>query len=443
MNLESNRPALEKRLFRSVAVEHAIRKTSTVIGDPELAWLFGNCLPNTLDTTVYHGEVDGLPDTFIITGDIPAMWLRDSTAQIWPYLRFCKEDPALSRMIAGLIHRQSRCVLLDAYANAFYRNQETGEWKNDRTDMRPGVHERKWELDSLAYFMRLSAGYWKATGDTAPFNQKWVAALGRVLDTLEAQKMGEGYSFQRLAMVSSETLALNGKGAPSRACGLVRSAFRPSDDACQLPFLIPANALAAVALDAVAELCTQALGNSSLAQRAKQMSQGIRAAIAAYGIVAHPSGTRMYAYEVDGFGGQIVMDDSNVPSLVALPYLGFCDKNDALYLQTRQLMLSAANPYFFQGTAAAGIGGPHVGLDFIWPIAITMQAMTAQDDAEILQCLKVLKQTHAGTGFMHESFHKDNPEKFTRPWFGWANSLFGELILELCQNRPHLLSFVK
>jgi meiotically up-regulated gene 157 (Mug157) protein len=100
---------------------------------------------------------------------------------------------------------------------------------------------------------------------------------------------------------------------------------------------------------------------------------------------------------------------------------------------------STSNPYFFKGSAAEGIGGPHVGLDMIWPMSIIMCALTSTDQEEIRQCLRWLKTTHADTGFIHEAFNKDNPAQFTRSWFAWANSLFGELIVKLSRERPSLL----
>lgn len=439
----SLRPPPGERRFHSASVDALVARVQAEIADPELAWLFGNCLPNTLDTTVFAGRTpDGRPDTYVITGDIDAMWLRDSTAQVWPYLPLARDDGAVATMLAGVVGRQARCVLLDPYANAFYAEAKLGEWADDDTDMRPGVHERKWELDSLAAFLRLSQGYWRATGDTAPFDGEWRRAVGLTLDTAEREQdpARSPYRFRRTCDVP-DSLPNAGRGDPARRCGLIRNAFRPSDDACKLPFLIPSNAMFAAALEGVAELLAD-LGETALAGRAGAMAAELRAAIDAHGVVEHPRHGRIWAYEVDGFGGAYSIDDANVPSLLSLPYLGFCDHDDPRYRRTRAFCLGDDNPYWASGRAGAGIGSPHTGAGTIWPIALTMQALTASDDQEIAGCLATLKATHAGTGFMHEGFAADDAGAFTRPWFAWANTLFGELILTLWRERPHLLARV-
>ena len=442
----SQRPAPALRSFANDGVEALIAEVAGAIADPELAWLFTNCLPNTLDTTIDHRiDADGRPDTYVITGDIAAMWLRDSAAQIWPYLPLTRTDTAMRALIAGVIHRQADGILLDPYANAFYRDPVLGKWKNDGTKMLPGVHERKWELDSLAYFLRLSHGYWATTGDTSPFDKRWQRAVTTVFTLLRVeQASGEKggparspYSFVREGR-AWESLPCDGYGLPSRNCGLIRTGFRPSDDLVTFPFLIPANAMMAVALNNLTGLLT-AVRCEVLAIEARGLSEKISQALEIHGVVQHPLYGEIWAYEVDGLGGVNLMDDANIPSLISLPYLGFCAKDDPRYLSTRAFLLSTDNPQYVAGKAAAGIGGPHTGPGTIWPMALTMQALTALDDAEILQCLRYLKATHAGTGFMHESFHGDDATRFTRKWFAWANTLFGELIVTLYHQRRHLL----
>ena len=158
-----------KRKFKSRAVERTIETIKARMGNKELAWMFENCFPNTLDTTVDFQVVDGRPDTYVIAGDIDAMWLRDSTAQVWPYLPLMKNDSNLQQLIAGVINRQTRCILKDPYANAFYKDEnKVSDWKSDRTEMKPGVHERKWALDSLCYPIRLAYHYWKASQRPRP-----------------------------------------------------------------------------------------------------------------------------------------------------------------------------------------------------------------------------------------------------------------------------------
>jgi meiotically up-regulated gene 157 (Mug157) protein len=439
----SQRPLLDQRCFSNAAVDASIDRIAANIADSELAWLFANCLPNTLDTTIDHRvDADGYPDTYVITGDIDAMWLRDSAAQVWPCLPLARSDAALRSMLAGVVRRQVKCVLLDPYANAFYRDPVLGYWQNDRTEMKPGVHERKWELDSLAYFFRLSHGYWKATDDLSPFDDRWLQAVAAVFELIHIeQNAGEGpirspYTFQR---VSGTHLGSHSCDVPSLNCGLIRCSFRPSDDMMKLPFLVPANAMMAVALKDLASLL-RTLGRDQLATDAETISEKITRALEAHAVVNHPRHGEIWAYEIDGLGGVHLMDDANVPSLLSLPYLGFCSADDPRYLRTRAFCLSSDNPHFVSGTVAAGIGSPHTGPGTIWPMALSMQALTAIDDDEILFCLRQLKATHAGTGFMHESFRADNPTEFTRPWFAWANTLFGELIATLHRQRPHLLT---
>ncbi|CAM3101515.1 glycoside hydrolase family 125 protein [Rariglobus hedericola] len=446
-SLPSQRPAPDQRRFKNAAIEALITDVSSAIADPELAWLFTNCLPNTLDTTVDHRiDEKGSPDTYVITGDIPAMWLRDSAAQIWPYLPLARTDIALRSLIAGVIRRQTDGVLLDPYANAFYREPVLGEWKDDDTEMRPGVHERKWEIDSLAYFLRLSHGYWAATGDASPFDEHWrhaVAAVFSVIRVEQASGDPDGnvrspYSFVRPGQ-AHESLPCDGYGLPSRTCGLIRCGFRPSDDRVAYPFLVSANAMMAVSLRNLS-LLLDALACAELATQAKALATEINRALDMHAVVQHPSHGEIWAYEVDGLGGINLMDDANIPSLISLPYFGFCAKDDPRYLRTRAFLLSTDNPQYVAGKAARGIGGPHTGPGTIWPMALIMQALTATEDTEILECLRYLKTTHAGTGFMHESFHGDDAHRFTRHWFAWANTLFGELIVTLYHQRRHLLA---
>ncbi|HXZ79594.1 MAG TPA: glycoside hydrolase family 125 protein [Terriglobales bacterium] len=437
----SRRPEPAKRNFTSPAVEAKIAELKHFLGDTELAWLFENCFPNTLDTTVRAGTLDGKPDTFVITGDIPAMWLRDSSAQVWPYVPLAREDPQLRRLLAGVIHRQTHSILIDPYANAFNYDRESSEFAHDLTDMKPELHERKWEIDSLCYPIRLAHGYWKTTGDLAPFDAKWRDAMRLVIQTFREQQRFRSlgpYSFRRNTATPNDTLNLNGYGNPVRPCGLIASGFRPSDDACIYPFLIPSNLFAVTALKSLAEIAAS-LGANDLAQDAQSLAKQVLDAIEKYGTAQHGKYGVVYAYEVDGFGNQLFMDDANVPSLLSLPYLGCVSAENPIYRNTRRLVLSGDNPYFFRGTAAEGIGGPHVGLDMIWPLAITLRGLTSSDEAEIAICLQTLIRTHAGTGFMHESFHKDDPAKFTRSWFAWANTLFGELVLKIYRENPELL----
>ncbi len=439
----SRRPSPAARCFTSLSLEAEMEEIASRIADPGLAGLFINCLPNTLDTTVdFQRDSEGRPDTFVITGDIDAMWLRDSAAQVWPYLQLAATDELLRDLIAGVIRRQARSILLDPYANAFYRDPVLGYWQTDCTRMLPGVHERKWELDSLAYFLRLSHGYWRATGDLSPFDRTWNDAVDALLALLLVeQSSGEetGISPYRFGRPGGSVLPRDGYGARALHCGLVRCAFRPSDDMVGLPYLVPANAMMSVALVDIASLL-ESTGQEVLASLAARIAREIRLALEENAVVRHPLHGEIWAYETDGYGNHLLMDDANAPSLLSLPYMGFCASDDPRYLRTRAFCLSRENSSFVSGRHGSGIGSPHTGPGTIWPMALAMQALTACDDGEILSCLRLLNSTHAETGFMHESFRADDPGVFTRPWFAWANTLFGELIMDLSHERPHLLA---
>jgi meiotically up-regulated gene 157 (Mug157) protein len=439
----TNRPAIGERNFVSKAVEETIKTTKAKIADPKLAWMFENCFPNTLDTTVEFGTKNGKPDTFVITGDIHAMWLRDSTAQVWPYLPLATKDDKLKTLLAGVVHRQTQCVLLDPYANAFSKELVPGEWMSDKTEMKPGLHERKWEIDSLCYTVRLAYHYWKTTGDASVFDGDWQKAASAIVETFKTQQRKNGlgpYKFERETTRQLDTLSNNGYGRPLKPVGLINSSFRPSDDATTYGFLIPSNLFAVASLRQLAEISRTVTKNETFAKSCSNLADEVKSAVDKYAVVKHSKYGNVYAYEVDGFGNATFMDDANVPSLLALPYLGCVDKNDNVYNNTRKLVWSEDNPYFFRGKIAEGIGGPHIGYDMVWPMSIIMRAMTSSDESEIEWCVKTLRNTDGETGFMHESFHKDDPSNFTRKWFAWANTLFGELLLKLVnEGKTHLL----
>src|ERR1017187_8261946 len=433
-----------KRKFTSAAVERTIARVQSSIGNKELAWMFGNCFPNTLDTTVDFEIVNGRPDTYVITGDIDAMWQRDSSAQVWPYLPLMAEDPQLQQLIAGVINRQTRNTLLDPYANAFYKNEaKISEWKSDLTDMKPGIHERKWEVDSLCYTIRLAYGYWKHSKDTAPFDDAWREAIVKILQTFREQQRKDGkgpYHFMRRTEWQTDTVPGRGYGNPAKPVGLICSIFRPSDDATVFPYLVPAIFFAVVSLRQAAEMMETIRHDTALAGECRALADEVEAALKTYAVVHHATLGQVYAYEVDAFGNYYCIDDGNVPSLLSLPYLGAVKAGDKIYQHTRKLVLSDANPYFCQGKAANGPGGPHVGMDMIWPLGLIVQGLTATSDAEIRHCLPTLQKTRAGKGFMHEAFPKDDPTHFTRSLFSWANTIFGELVLKTFNEYPELLN---
>ena len=430
----SQRPKESERLFRSDIVEKKIKEIKAMLKNPYLAWMFENCFPNTLDTTVHFRHTDGKPDTFVYTGDIHAMWLRDSGAQVWPYVQLANDDPKLREMLEGVIRRQFICINIDPYANAFNDGPVGGDWQSDMTDMKKELHERKWEIDSLCYPIRLAYHYWKVTGDTSIFDEIWTEAIANMLKTFKEQQRKDGigpYKFQRRTERQLDTLNNNGNGAPVNPVGLIVSSFRPSDDATTLQFLVPSNFFAVTSLRKAAEILTAVNKDTHTAQQCLDLANEVETALKKYATYNHPKFGTIYAFEVDGFGNHLLMDDANVPSLLAMPYLGDVDINDPIYQNTRKFVWSDSNPYFFKGKAGEGIGGPHVAYDMVWPMSIMMKAFTSQCDEEIKTCIEMLMTTDADTGFMHESFHKDNPNVFTRSWFAWQNTLFGELIIKL------------
>jgi len=422
--------------------------------DPNLGTLFANTLPNSLDTTVYLHTTAPAEDTFIITGDIPAMWLRDSTNQVWPYLRLVKGDAALAALFRGLIHRQAANVLRAPYANAFQINGTKGSPNHGDSVFPKGANsnftwEYKWESDSLSNVLRLASGYYNATGDLSAFDADWLAAVRLIFATFADQMRGSveeddgpgiTYGFQRVTAEPSDSLE-HSRGPPAQSgTGLIKCGFRGSDDALLLPFNIGENAFAASALTAISSLLN-ALGYAADAATATVMSNSIRAGIAAHGTFVHPiTKATVYAYEIDGFGSHVFMDDANIPGLLSMPYYDFLASTDPLYLATRAALLSnLSNPYWITGTAGEGIGGPHNGWPFIWPMAISTRAWTSVDDDEIRAQLSMLLNSSVCTGFIHESFTKNNATIFTRPWFAWANSQFADVILKVADERPHLI----
>ena len=433
----SNRPPKQERLFHSDIIEKKIQEVKQMLTNPYLAWMFENCFPNTLDTTVHHRQSDSEDDTFVYTGDIHAMWLRDSGAQVWPYVQFANSDVELKKMIRGVILRQWKCINIDPYANAFNDGPTGGPWMNDDTDMKPELHERKYEIDSLCYPLRLAYHYWKVTGDDSVFNDQWIQAISNILRTFREQQRKDGlgpYRFMRRTERQLDTMSNNGYGHPVKPVGLIVSCFRPSDDAATYQFLIPANFFAVTSLRKAAEILETVNQEKEIASECDLLADEVEDALKKYATFDHPRYGTIYAFEVDGFGNQLLMDDANVPSLLGMAYLGDVDVNDSVYQNTRRFVWSEDNPYFFRGTAGEGIGGPHVGYDMIWPMSIMMKAFTSRDDAEIKWCIEMLMATDAGTGFMHESFDKNNAAKFTRAWFAWQNTLFGELILKLIED---------
>jgi len=299
--------------------------------------------------------------------------------------------------------------------------------------MNPWIWERKYELDSLCYPVQLLNDYVEATHDETIFDDTIHRMLKTIVSTMQTEQYHDqlsAYTFDRHG-VASDTLPLGGRGTRTNFTGMVWSGFRPSDDSCKFGYLIPANMFAVIILEYLSKFARQIYHDEELANAAQQLRSEIKFGIETYGIVQHPRFGRIYAYETDGYGNYNLMDDANVPSLLSIPYLGYRSAEDADTQRTRRFVLSADNPYFYGGETAAGVGSPHTPGGMIWPIALIIQGMTSPSPEEKIRLLNQLAQTTAGTNFMHESFHPDRPQQFTRPWFAWANSLLGQYLLQL------------
>ena len=472
-SLPFQRPAKQCRTFESPLVEKVIKDMNENMLDKDLARIFENAFPNTLDTTIkwhadgsekgaraHHGgdgEWEGA-QSFVVTGDISAEWLRDSTNQLAQYQRLAKKDKKIENLILGAINTQAEYVIESPYCNAFQppppskiHTSDNGQGDTVHPAYEPSqVFECKYELDSLAHFLSLSNQFYNHTGSTAFMTPRWEAALNRLMQVLNEQSQStfdpktgsfqrQEYRFQRNTNTGTETLGLSGNGNPlNYGTGLIRSAFRPSDDATILGFFIPANAMMAVELKRTAHILSTARRNElaeELLARGKEIEKGVWE----YGVVQHKKWGMVFAFEVDGYGSSILMDDANLPSLLALPLLGFLGNDERTYQNTRKMTLSKdGNPYFIQGTAFKGIGGPHIGFQNAWPMSLLVQAMTSEDNEEIEELLAAVKKA-SPLGLVHESVNVNRIKDYTRSWFAWANSVFAQTILDLAERKPEIL----
>ncbi|KAF2737224.1 hypothetical protein EJ04DRAFT_510563 [Polyplosphaeria fusca] len=468
-HLSSMRPSEDCRTFKSQGIEDLITRMESVIKDPDLYRLFSNAYPNSLDTAVkWKGFAANNSEeelTFLITGDINAMWLRDSANQMQSYLPVlnASTDPnSIASLYRGVINLQARYLLTSPYCNSFQPPPESGvpvaenpsasqdnvfpKYNND------SVFECKYELDSLAAFLEVSANYYNATGDAAFFGKfQWVSAVEAVLKVAEdmmtptygsdGEVLESPFTFTRYTSRSTETLANDGLGNPvANGTGLIRSAFRPSDDSTIFQLFIPANMMFSSYLSSTSEIMNKLNTSNSgaLAQKMSSLSKSLHDAVEKYGIVDHPTHGEIYAFEVDGFGSTTIMDDANIPSLLSAPFLGY-PVNDEVYSNTRELVLSATDPYFMRGPVISAIGGPHQGPGMAWPMASIVRILTSDDDDEIVGELRQILASTDGLGLIHESVNSFNASKWTRQWFSWANGLFGQMILDLEQRKPDLL----
>lgn len=400
---------------------------------PELAPFFKGCFLNTIETTVTKLDDGGY---FVITGDIPAMWLRDSASQLTHYIRYANEDEDLKEIIKSVIARHAEFVCLDPYSNAFNAVAKSC-WDTDQTNFHHElIWERKYEVDSLCASIFLAHQYYTQTLDNSIFTEKFYEMIKTIVDVFKAEQnhpQKSEYYFHRPNAPVTDTLPCEGKGNPVAYTGMTWSGFRPSDDRCLYNYLVPSNMMAVCALKKAAELINVGYEDTKLESECRSLAFDIDEGIKEHALYDHQKFGKIYAYEVDGLGNMLFMDDANSPSLLAAPYIGYCDKNDAIYKNTRAFILSNENPWYFEGSVAKGVGSPHTGYDKIWHIALAMQALTSDDADEIRSCLDMISNSHAGTFLMHEAFNKDDAEDFTRPWFAWANSLFAELLIRLVE----------
>ncbi|KAI0817152.1 hypothetical protein GGR55DRAFT_619245 [Xylaria sp. FL0064] len=477
LELPYQRPHPKCRTFHSDAIEKVIEDVVSRMKDPDLARLFENTFPSTTDTTVkFHtsgstntkrdqvnagaydeGQWEG-PQSFIITGDIIAEWLRDSTNQLSPYQALAKKDPKIYQLILGAINTQSEFVIESPYCNAFQPPPISNLpiTSNGQDDIVHPIYdpsfvfECKYELDSLAHFLAIGNDFNEHTGSKEFLTPRWYQALKTLLDVLAEQAQPtfnpetgrfrrNHYTFSRVTNIGTETLNLNGVGNPlNDGTGLIRSAFRPSDDATILGFFIPANAQMAMELKRTAKILKDA-GKDGLAQSVSEWSEKITKGVWEHGVVEHRQFGKVFAYEVDGYGSSILMDDANYPSLLALPLMGFVDVNDQTYQNTRRMLLSkASNPYYLEGKDFHGIGGPHIGLMNAWPMSLLVQARTSDNDEEIRECIDLVLRS-SKLGLIHESVDVNRLSSYTRSWFAWANGVFASTILDIAKRKPHLI----
>lgn len=467
------RPAPKCRTFVLSAVERVIEDLKRKVRDPDLARLIENCLPNTLDTTILYHRPDPEdklkvgPESFIVTGDIHAEWLRDAARQVSVYQPFVRHDRGLQEMLRGAINTQAYYVINLPYCNAFHPPRGLGVKKGktamDRVYPQPDwehVFECKYEVDLLALFLTLSNEYFASLGGDSLFvTEVWLRAFEKVLIVLRRelrplfdQESGQAlpyyYLFQRDTNIGSETLPLGGVGNPVNfGTGLIRSAFRPLDDSTILQFFVPGNLhmlteLRNLRKGILVDGANYVLNVAPLISATDDLIENISRGIENHAIVDHPKWGKVYAYEVDGYGGAVFMDDANIPSLLSLPDMGYLDASDPIYQNTRKMILSKnGNPYYLTGKAFEGVGGPHIGVHNAWPMSLLVRIRTTDDDDEIRRSLNYIMDTTAGLGLMHESVQVNSRggRDFTRSWFAWCNSEFGKTILDLAQRKPHLI----
>ncbi|KAF8326031.1 uncharacterized protein EI90DRAFT_3231406 [Cantharellus anzutake] len=456
------RPLPQCRTFNSSAVERVIDDMNVRLKDPDLARLFENTFPNTLDTTVkYFNETENL--AFIITGDITAQWLRDTANQFSHYKSILAHDASLSALVRAVINNEARYISKYPYCGAFQPPPQSGlkpshnDWADNVYVYPPvdsdTVFECKYELDSLCGFLKLSSSYYEGTKDSSFANRNWFNAIEQIFRVIYEQSQPtfdedfnilRYYSWTGLPGSLPGHVNNGGLGEPKGYTGMVGTHHRPSDDLSSLPFLIPANAMLSVELSKLSSVLNSlipALKGPNLVHLAKKYasdaeiySNRTRKAIYRYGVTEDG----VFAYEVNGLGSRYLMDDANVPSLLSLPYLGFVDKHEKTFQKTKEMLFSRRNPYYTRGTSFYGIGGPHVSATSPWPMALISAIYASDSPTEVSSLLTVLINSTSGLGLIHESVNI-HEGWYTRPWFAWANSYFAEMLLDLARRMPEVV----
>ncbi|SPN96658.1 related to Meiotically up-regulated gene 157 protein [Cephalotrichum gorgonifer] len=456
------RPSPSCRTFNSTLVEDEIARVKALISDPDVARIFENTFPNTLDTAIkWHGVASNNTEeelSFVITGDIDAMWLRDSANQLQVYRSIItsREDD-VAALFRGAINLQARYIVIAPYCNAFQAPPEAGialgvgslgSVTSPPIDTSV-VSTCNFELDSFAAFLQLSSDYFASTGDLHFFGRfQWIYAVQSMLHAArdmtaptyddDGVRLTPPYTFNSWTKTMTATLNNVGTGNPVARTGMVRSPFRPSDDAAVFEFLVPANMMFSRYLNDTAVIMEE-LAEVELSAEMRDLAASIRAGIEEHAVVEGPGGKKIYAYEVDGFGGRNLMDDANVPSLLSAPFIGYLDAGNEVYRNTREFVLSERNPWYCRGPVINGVGGPHIKPGYAWPMASIIRIMTTEDDAEIEEVLGELVSSTDGLGLMHESINSYRANDWTREWFSWANGLFAQMILDLEARKPHIL----